>query len=124
MAVAAHPNWAGAIQLTSGKTFYFCSVRCTLAASLHPQLVLGSTPSAVKEVRVPNYLAPEQSLSAPVALFVVGSDIQGPMGPELVPAASNSDASVILKRHGGTVLHFSDVSDSTLQSLSNPKVSP
>jgi nitrous oxide reductase accessory protein NosL len=46
------------------------------------------------------------------------------MGPELVPAASNSDASVILKRHGGTVLHFSDVSDSTLQSLSNPKVSP
>jgi nitrous oxide reductase accessory protein NosL len=44
------------------------------------------------------------------ASYVVGSDIMGPMGAELVPTADRSHAETLLKDHGGErVVGFGEV---------------
>lgn len=117
MRVAEHPEWVGAIVLDDGSTFYFCSVRCTLGACLRSAEVLRAEPSRIRQVRVPDYLAGNRWVDADTALFVTGSDVVGPMGWELVPAASKEDAEVIVRRHGGRVLRRSDVTIDVLREL-------
>jgi nitrous oxide reductase accessory protein NosL len=56
-------------------------------------------------------------LDADTALFVVDSDVRGPMGLALVPAASQADAAVIVQRHGGKVLRRSEVTLDVLRQL-------
>ncbi|MBP6809848.1 MAG: nitrous oxide reductase accessory protein NosL, partial [Chromatiaceae bacterium] len=44
------------------------------------------------------------------AWFVIGSDVLGPMGHELVPLASEADAQEFLRDHAGQrILRFDDV---------------
>lgn len=117
MAVLEHPQWVGAIQLDDGSTYYFCSVRCTLATARHPDKFMGVGAERLRRVRVPDYLHPERSLDADTAIFVTGSTVRGPMGVELVPAGSPEDAEVILRRHGGRTVRRAEVDDKLLLEL-------
>lgn len=117
MRVVDHREWVGAIVLDDGATHYFCSVRCTLATARHSDKFLGAATSRIKSVRVPDFLHPERYLDADAALFVTGSDVRGPMGLELVPAASQEDADVVLRRHGGKIVRRTDVDDKLLMEL-------
>ncbi len=48
--------------------------------------------------------------------FVKGSDVEGPMGPDLVPVASLEKAKTFMKDHKGKkILRFSDVNMSELK---------
>ena len=52
------------------------------------------------------------------AYYVIGSDIYGPMGKELIPFADKADAEQFMKDHQGkSVLNFQDVSTATLQDM-------
>jgi len=52
------------------------------------------------------------------AYYVIGSDVYGPMGKELVPFETEADAREFLKDHGGTaVLRFRDVTPAVLRPL-------
>lgn len=52
------------------------------------------------------------------AFYVIGSDVLGPMGRELVPFAKKEDAEGFLKDHGGKrVLSFREITSATLKSL-------
>jgi copper chaperone NosL len=52
------------------------------------------------------------------AYYVIGSDIFGPMGRELIPFEKESDALEFLKDHKGKkVLRFNDVTQETLKLL-------
>ena len=49
-------------------------------------------------------------IEAQKAFFVVGSDVLGPMGHELVPLATRADAEDFLKDHKGKrILGFAEV---------------
>ena len=52
------------------------------------------------------------------AFYVVGSDVVGPMGRELIPLAAEQEASVFLKDHKGrSVLRFSDITAETVRDI-------
>jgi len=51
-------------------------------------------------------------------VYVVGSDVYGPMGKELIPFEKESEAKGFLKDHGGkSMLKFQDVNPSILKGL-------
>jgi copper chaperone NosL len=52
------------------------------------------------------------------AYYVIGSDVYGPMGRELIPFENLSDAQSFLKDHKGkTILKFKDISYETIKGL-------
>jgi nitrous oxide reductase accessory protein NosL len=117
MRVADHPQWVGAIELKNGDTFYTCSVRCTLATSMNTETFLGVPKNEVSRVRVPQYLEKGKSLDAETAWYVVDSDVRGPMGLALLPAATQEEAGVIVTRHKGRALPRSEVTMAVLKDL-------
>jgi nitrous oxide reductase accessory protein NosL len=52
------------------------------------------------------------------AFYVIGSDVMGPMGKEMVPFATEADAHGFLKDHKGQkVLTFVEINSTSLKSL-------
>lgn len=63
-----------------------------------------------------------ERIDARQAIFVIGSDVLGPMGHELVPLASKADAHDFMKDHKGKrVLSFDMVKPEIPFSLDNGK---
>ncbi len=120
MRIVDNPAWAGAIELIDGKTYYTCSVRCTLATSMNSDKFLGAPKSEIKRVRVPRYLAKSKTLDAEKAWYVVDSDVRGPMGHTLLPAASHEEANTLVERHKGRVIQRADVTMALLKQLKTP----
>ncbi len=57
-------------------------------------------------------------IAAGEAFFVVGSDVYGPMGPELVPHRSRAEAEEFLRDHGGErIVRFDEVTADLLHTL-------
>jgi len=51
------------------------------------------------------------------AYYVVGSNVYGPMGRELIPLRTEEDASAFKYDHKGTILRFGDVTEAVLKSI-------
>ena len=51
------------------------------------------------------------------AYYVVGSDVYGPMGRELIPFSKEQDASAFKKDHRGKILRFGDVTEAVMKTL-------
>ena len=52
------------------------------------------------------------------AWYVIGSDVYGPMGRELIPFAKEADAKEFMKDHAGkTLIRFSDVAPDLIKGL-------
>jgi nitrous oxide reductase accessory protein NosL len=61
-------------------------------------------------------------IDAAAAFYVIGSDVLGPMGHELVPHDSEAEAKEFMADHSGKrVLRFRDVTQAMLQGLDNGK---
>lgn len=60
------------------------------------------------------WIKPEQ------VFLVVGSDANGPMGPDMPAFKSSQDAERFAKEHGGHVIQFGQVTAETLQALRHP----
>jgi nitrous oxide reductase accessory protein NosL len=57
-------------------------------------------------------------IDARQAFFVVGSDVYGPMGKELVPFGKAADAQAFFKDHKGKkILRFNEVTPAILKSM-------
>ena len=57
-------------------------------------------------------------LSAKEAFFVIGSDVTGPMGHELIPFESKEAAESFLKEHSGRkILTFEEITPELIDSL-------
>ena len=80
MRPARYPKSACAIQLTDGRTFYFCETGCMLRSWLHPDVHLGVAKSALRRVVAREYFSGAH-IDGQAALWVAGSDVIGPMGP-------------------------------------------
>lgn len=95
MLVDQHPRWIAGLTNGEGKEERFCCERCMFAHWRGPQGA-GSRDAWVTEYY--------QQKRLPVAdvLFVLGSDVTGPMGKTLVPIAGRDAAEQFLKDHHGT----------------------
>jgi nitrous oxide reductase accessory protein NosL len=101
-----------------GSTAYFDGAKDLFKFLLHPERYgPARTHGDAARLFVTDYYAVTQ-VDAREAFFVLGSDVYGPMGTELVPFERRADAEEFLKDHKGTaILRFGDVGDATIRTL-------
>ncbi len=98
MIVAKHPQWEGRME-AKDKVESFCAPRCLLFS--HP--AGGELGEGVKLMLKDYYST--KFIDATTAWYVSGSDIMGPMGPDMVPFAKKEDAEAFMKEHKGKALY-------------------
>ena len=118
MFVAKYPDWVAHAELADGTRLVFDGAKDLFKFVLEPGRYLPSrTRADVKALTVTDYyaLAPVEARSA---LYVLGSDVFGPMGRELVPFARRADAEEFLRDHHGTrILGFDEVTADLVRAL-------
>ena len=118
MFVAKYPDWIGHAELSDGTRLVFDGAKDLFKFVLDPGRWLPArTRGDVKAITVTDYyaLAP---VDARAAVYVIGSDVFGPMGRELVPFARRADAEEFLRDHHGTrILAFDEITAEVVRGL-------
>jgi nitrous oxide reductase accessory protein NosL len=118
MFVAKYPNWLARIHYNNPeKVQFFDGVKDMMVFYFNPERFDGFPRQKIKEILVKDYYSLEW-LSAQKAFFVIGSDIYGPMGHELIPFSSMEAAENFMKdHHGKEILTFDRISEELIESL-------
>jgi len=118
MFVAKYADWTGVITFKDTSSLFFDGPKDLFA---YYNAIKQYTPerdrSEVDTISVKDYYTLAY-LDGRKAFYVIGSDVYGPMGKELVPFESADDAAAFLKDHGGKrILRFGDITAQVLKSL-------
>jgi copper chaperone NosL len=118
MFVAKFPNFAAQIHFKDGKVFYFDGSK-DLFTFYHnlTKYAPGRKSTDIAQLVVTGYydLRP---LDATSAWFVAGSNVNGPMGSELIPFAKEASAYSFAKDHAGKrVLRFKEITPAVFKGL-------
>ena len=118
MFVKGYPDWLAAITFSDGTTVFFDGAKDLFRFYLDPGHFLPSkTKNDMRSFFVTDYYG-ITAIDAKTAWYVVGSDVYGPMGRELIPFSTEAAAREFLTDHHGTrVLRFSEVTPGILRSL-------
>ncbi|MBK9518264.1 MAG: nitrous oxide reductase accessory protein NosL [Anaeromyxobacter sp.] len=121
MFVAKYPDWVAGVVFRDGAVAWFDGAKDLFKFLLKPERYGPARRGAdVVRVFVTDYYAVTQ-VDARDAWFVIGSDVFGPMGTELVPFGTEADAREFLTdHHGSGVLRFSEVGAATIKQLQDP----
>ena len=118
MFVAKYRDFAAQIQFRDGSTFHFDGAKDMFKYYLNlSRYAPGKKPADITAVFVTNYydLTPVDGFQAH---YVLGSDVYGPMGRELIPFVKETEAHDFLKDHKGkSIIRFRDVTAAVLRSL-------
>lgn len=123
MFVAKFPEWVAYVVYKDGHAHYFDGAKDMFKFLASPKSYdKGHHPEDVATVAVTDYYAVEP-VPARDAWYVVGSDVLGPMGHELVPLATEAEAQEFLRDHKGKkLLRFDQVTPEILGNLDKGKV--
>jgi nitrous oxide reductase accessory protein NosL len=118
MFVARYPEWVAAARFADGTYAVFDGTKDLFKFLADPaRYDPRRTTTDVRAVLVTDYYAVRQ-VDARTAWYVLGSDVLGPMGHELVPFAAEADAREFLADHRGRrLLRFADVIPAILREL-------
>lgn len=118
MFTSKYQDFLGAIDLDGGKRLWFDGAKDLFKFYLDPAAYgEGSRGQNTKTILVTDYYT-VQLIEARSAWYVLGSDIFGPMGHELIPFAKEADAQVFMADHGGKrLLRFNEINAELLQGL-------
>ena len=118
MFVAPYPNWLGVVVYKDGGRSYFDGPKDLLTYYFAPEKYGSArTRADIADIYVTDYYS-VSAIDGRKAFYVIGSDVRGPMGKELVPFAKKTDADGFLKdHHGKKVLSFDEITPATLKSL-------
>jgi copper chaperone NosL len=118
MFVAKYPDWVAAIRFRDGATVFFDGSKDMFKYYFNLKKYNPSKKQADIEVlQVTDYygLFPANGFEA---YYVIGSDVYGPMGRELIPFAKEEDAKEFMKDHKGQIrLRFKEVTDEKIKEL-------
>ncbi len=107
MFVAKYKSWLAQLKMENGKTAYFDGVKDMMAYYFEPKKYGGS--STPVEVYVTDYYS-LGIIDGKKAFYVIGSDVLGPMGHELIPFATLKAATTFKKDHKGKkILKFDEI---------------
>jgi nitrous oxide reductase accessory protein NosL len=122
MFVAKYPQWIASVLYQDGSTDHFDGPKDFFKYLLDmKKYALGRTREQIARMGVTNYYDGTR-IEAESAVYVLGSDVLGPMGHELVPHADEADAAEFLTDHKGRrTLHFVDVTPAILEALDQGK---
>ncbi|MEJ2580577.1 MAG: nitrous oxide reductase accessory protein NosL [Acidobacteriota bacterium] len=108
MYVHKYPNWIATIVFEDGSQVFFDGPKDFFRYALEPQKFKAKGRKVAK-LFVTDYYG-VKFVDATTAYFVAGSDVMGPMGPELIPLRNREEAETFARDHGGgEVLAFDDV---------------
>lgn len=112
MLVAEYPNWVAAVVLEDGGRLFFDGPKDMFRFVLEPKKYVPDGDldrDDLAEIWVTGYYT-TRMIDAETAFFVLGSDVMGPMGAELVPLTTREQAESFRADHGGErVLAFQEV---------------
>jgi nitrous oxide reductase accessory protein NosL len=108
MYVTKHPNWVAGVVFSDGSRVFFDGPKDLFRYILNPGEYTTKN-LELSEVFVTDYYS-TALVDAREAFFVSGSDVMGPMGPELVPIAKESHAKTFVIDHGGqAIFRFDEI---------------
>lgn len=118
MFVARYPDWVAGVRFGDGGHAVFDGAKDLFKFLFAVERYAPKrTRADVRDVFVTDYYGVRQ-IDARAAWFVIGSDVLGPMGNELVPFAAEADAREFLKDHRGRrLLRFDDVTPALVKEL-------
>ncbi|MRJ02055.1 MAG: nitrous oxide reductase [Epsilonproteobacteria bacterium] len=109
MFVAKYPRWAALIVTSDGEKLYFDGVKDMMKYYLRHR-------DRVREVIVTDYYSGE-AIDGKRAYYVLGSDLYGPMGKELIPFKREREAREFMRDHGGRVIRFDEIDGKVIEKL-------
>ena len=118
MFVTKYPDFAAQILFRDGSVVHFDGAKDMFKYYLQlPRYAPGKNTAEISAAFVTNYYDLTMT-DGRTAFYVIGSDVYGPMGRELIPFARKPDAVEFIKDHkGNSIISFRDVSLSTLRPL-------
>jgi nitrous oxide reductase accessory protein NosL len=118
MFVYKYPDWVAQAAFQDGTRVYFDGAKDLLKFYLDPSHYLaGKSRSGIIAIWVTDYYALE-SIDGRQAFYVLGSDVFGPMGRELIPLAKEAEAREFLKDHRGKkILRSQEITPEILKTL-------
>lgn len=118
MFVAKYPDFLAQVIFTDGEHVFFDGAKDMFKYYLNIKKYNGSKElSGIAFISVTDYysLTPVDGRKA---WYVVGSDVFGPMGRELIPFAKKTDATEFMKDHAGkNLFRFEEVTPDVLKGL-------
>ena len=118
MLVARHPDWLAQIVLAEDEVLFFDGAKDLFRFLLDPEDRPGAARARESGVAFVTSYYDREAIHARDALFVIGSDVLGPMGAELIPHASREEAEEFRRDHGGSaILGFHEVTREILVRL-------
>ena len=119
MFVAKYPKWAAEITYVDGKKVYFDGVKDMMKFLFKSEALVTTidTTQRITSIFVTDYYT-TQKLEAKKVWYVVGSNVFGPMGHELISFGNRDDAESFRKDHGGKmVMEFSQITPLIVKGL-------
>ena len=118
MFVAKYPDWVAFAKTRDGLTYYYDGPKDLFTHYFNAgRYTPGRQQRDLINLSVKEYYSLKM-IDAKGAFFVVGSDVYGPMGAELVPFATQKDAASFMNDHKGKkILRFGDITPQLLNGL-------
>jgi len=118
MFVYPYPKWIAQMQFKDGSYYDFDGPKDFFKFYLNPQKYDHTkNREAIKRMLVRDYYT-MKFINPKTAYYVIGSDVLGPMGHELIPFATESEAKTFLKDHDGVrIIRFSQITIELLKKL-------
>jgi copper chaperone NosL len=117
MFVYKYPDWVARIVHEDGRQLYFDGAKDLFKYYLQPEKYEPNRGTRIRSIEVTEYYD-MRPMDAKGAFYVIGGDILGPMGKELIPFQSLQDAQAFKQDHGGTqILTFDQVKLAVIATL-------
>ena len=118
MFVYKYPKWVARIVFQGGEAFFYDGAKDMFKHIFNiAKYTPGKTAEMVTEVYVTDYYDVEL-IAAKSAFYVIGSDVLGPMGHELLPFKDQESAQEFMEDHKGkAIIRFQDVTPAVIESL-------
>ena len=119
MFVSKYPEWVAKVEYDGGY-YAFDGVKDMMKFVFDPKKYAGKE-IKIKRVLVTDYYN-QKGIDATKAYYVIGSDVYGPMGNELIPFSSKKEAQNFRKDHKGSdVLSYQEITKSIVCQLDGLK---
>lgn len=118
MFVAKYPNWVATARFKDGSISWYDGPKDMFSHYLDTaRYTPGKRQADIVALTVKEYYS-LATIDARSAFFVIGSDISGPMGSELIPFRSEKDAaSFKLDHRGKRILRFNDITPQIMKTV-------
>lgn len=125
MFVAKYPSWIATVLYKDGHAHHFDGPKDLFKYLMNmPKWAPGHRLDEIAAIGVTDYYTLTR-IDARLAWYVIGSDVLGPMGHELIPLETSEDAETFKGDHAGRrILRFGEVTPELLGDLDSGNFTP